>query len=352
MMFRLAAWKRRCVMASCAAALLLGCADTKTQLPAADGGLQTGLPDRTAGTPCKADADCAHGQGSCASSLVVDSTSTAAPTPDGYCTASCSADSQCGLGGRCHASANAEHGTCLATCTTQADCRAGYLCSGAASASGVGVKGTCQPKPAIAGLADGVVGHACAMDADCQGGQCASSTALGMKYPGNYCTGLCTEDKQCGAGGACWLPSNSAVAGRCYEACTADTDCTREGYRCWKLAEGFTACYPAATPLPDHTAGMACSADSDCGGHPQSCASQLPFGSFATHDLVPAPGGYCTQTCSLDSECGAGAQCISRGIQGGMCLGSCTQMSDCRAGYTCLEHGRDHDDARVCVPAL
>jgi hypothetical protein len=331
------------------AALACGCAANHVQSPpVADAGASP-LPDKTAGKGCKHDSDCPNG--TCMLELQVAAMSEPRPAPGGYCTASCDSDTQCGEHGACSVPAHSDRGLCLGNCREQADCRKGYACVGAGTAGGIQLSGSCQPLQAADALGDRVAGRQCAADADCLGGRCASASPLGAAYPGNYCTGRCWNDADCGASGACLVLSSGSEAGWCFDDCASNADCTRRGYRCAQLEPDWQACFPAPDPLPDNTAGSACTSDADCGGNKNSCMNELPFDTFSSFQNIAAPGGYCTLPCSLDAECGAGAQCISHGVQGGMCLATCADKSDCRAGYDCIAHGRDLDpNAKVCVP--
>ncbi|HEY2736407.1 MAG TPA: hypothetical protein VGI70_20550, partial [Polyangiales bacterium] len=240
-------------MIACCFALCVHCATERSPTP--DAGVV--LPDNSAGKACQNDADCMTGR--CATTLQIESTAPANSAPGGYCTLDCSTDSQCGVGGECLVASGETRGQCLASCAHDEDCRAGYSCVGSGGYAGVAIAGQCRPKPATMSVGDGAVGLACASDADCQGGECAAASPLGPVFPGNYCSGRCLEDAQCGAGGACLVLSGSADAGHCYQTCSADSDCVRDGYRCWTLGPDFQACYPAQQPLPDHVAGSACS---------------------------------------------------------------------------------------------
>ena len=332
------------------AVLLVSCAESRTT-PPPDAGHDAGkvvLADDVAGTRCKKDSDC--GVGRCATRLHIASETESMAAPGGYCTASCIDDSQCGDGDICSVPSGADSGECLAGCRKPGDCRDGYLCVGAGATFGVSFNGTCQPKPRTGRLADGVAGLSCAEDSDCEGGQCAVQSPVGKPFPDNYCTGRCLSDDACGLGGVCLVIPGSADAGYCYEACRADSDCARSGYRCVRVGEHVHGCYPSPDPLPDDTAGKACASDRDCGGAAGSCARELPYRNGA-YEFAPAPGGYCTQECAYDSECGANARCISRGPEGGMCLARCQDASECREGYMCILHGRDLDpNDHVCMP--
>lgn len=315
--------------------------------PAADGGGMQ-LPDETAGKGCKRDSDCPNGK--CMKELQVGSMTESRPAPGGYCTAGCEIDGQCGGNGQCSVPAQSDRGMCLGSCRQQSDCREGYVCAGAGSTGGIQLSGSCEPMQAAQQLGDRVVGRECAADADCLGGTCASASPLGAKYPGNYCTGRCWKDAECGEGGVCLASSGTSDAGWCYDACVADTECGRRGYRCIQLSPGLKACFPAPAALPDGAAGKACTSDADCGGEQDTCVTELPFSSFSAYENVAAPGGYCTLKCSLDAQCGANAQCVSRGTQGGLCLKKCVAKADCREGYGCDLHGRDLSEDKVCVP--
>jgi hypothetical protein len=332
------------------AALACGCGDddAKAPRPAADGG-EKQLPDKTAGKGCKHDADCPNGK--CMRELQVGSMTESRSAPGGYCTAACDSDGQCGQNGSCSVATDADRGLCLGNCKQQTDCRGGYACVGAGVAAGLQLSGSCQPLQAADSLGARVAGRECASDDDCLGGACASASPLGAKYPGNYCSGRCWKDDDCGESGACLALTGTSEAGWCFEHCDADTDCGRRGYRCTTLKADFKACFPAPAALPADSVGKACTSDAECGGGQDTCQTELPYSTFSAYENVAAPGGYCTQACSLDTECGEGGVCISHGPQGGMCLALCTDKSECRAGYGCELHGRDLDpNGKVCVP--
>jgi hypothetical protein len=344
-------------VASLRFALLLfcgGCAgahggDVDAGAHTADAG-RVKLPAHVAGKACKTDAQCAPGH--CAKTLSATMGSDAPPAPGGYCTGRCVSAADCGAGAACAVPAGASTGQCLASCSDQSGCRDGYACVGAGRASGISVLGSCQPLPKIETLGNGVAGAACASDTDCKGGRCASQSPLGTPFPGNYCTGTCAADGDCGTGGACLVLAGSSGAGQCFERCSTDAGCTREGYRCRSLDDGFSACYPAPPPLPDGAVGSACSTDAECGGTEGTCASTLPFRNFSNYESIAAPDGYCSEPCSLHADCGANGACISRGMQGGTCLLRCVATADCRGGYDCIALSFLVTNDRVCVPTV
>jgi hypothetical protein len=328
--------------------LALACSESRGEKRVPDAG-EPRLPDKTAGVACKRDEDCPNGR--CAKMLAIATSSEMMPAPGGYCTADCTTDDACGMDGECSVRSADSMGGCLASCSDHADCREGYTCVNAGRVGGISIRGTCQPLAKTGTLGDRVAGRACGDDAECKGGTCASATPLGKPFPGNYCTGRCNRDEDCGDGGACLVVTGSANPGHCYERCDSPDDCTRDGYQCRRVGIDFDACYPAADQLPDYTAGKACTDDEACGAA-GDCARELPYGSLSAYEIVDAPGGYCTQECSLDSECGAGAQCISRGLKGGMCLANCVEESECREGYACIPHLRENDTDKICIPIL
>lgn len=307
------------------------------------------LPDKTAGKGCKRDSDCPNGM--CVKALQIGSMTESRAAPGGYCTTGCTTDSECGEGGQCSVPAGSDRGMCLSSCHLQSECRTGYVCVGGGSGTGTPIAGSCEPMQAAEQLGDRVAGRACASDGDCLGGSCASTSPVGAAYPGNYCTGRCWADSDCGEGGGCIAPAATSSAGWCYETCSADTDCDRSGYRCMQLSPSFKGCFPAPKPLEDGTTGKACKSDDDCGGQSGTCVTELPFGTFSGYEDIAAPGGYCTLKCSLDSECGTGAQCVSHLSKGGLCLKQCATRADCREGYGCELHGKyNMPEDKACVP--
>lgn len=304
----------------------------------------TQLADRHAGIACASDADCPGGMCAQASEA----------SANGFCTRACEASFECGREGVCSGAVGAKQ--CFAACWDQSECREGFRCIGRADGGAIRFPGSCLPERRTDHLEDGIAGRACTDDVQCNGGHCASQNLLGTSYPGNYCTGRCYHDAQCGQGGVCmWTPGLSDP-GYCLQRCSSDADCTRDDYGCWELSDGSRpvhACYPRMRPLPDHRTGGACTSDAECGAPNASCAETLPFyGSFYTNETREAPSGYCTQRCALDIECGAGAQCINYGTEGGLCFATCTPEKPCREGYACYPHGRDNDPtASICVVA-
>jgi hypothetical protein len=222
------------------------------------------LDDNVAGATCNSDADCGGENAKCATTIggidFMGMSIGGTPAPDGYCTGACADDSNCGAGGVCAGALGGFlNGTCQAACEEDTDCREGQICNAGFQIpdggipmgdGGMGLPGgggmqlppqpsTCLPKPEVDQLADNKAGSACSTDADCGGGTCADmiggfeifgQLVGATAAPGKYCTGRCTEDAQCGAGGTCVVVFGGA--GSCYGSCMEDDDCTRDGYTC------------------------------------------------------------------------------------------------------------------------
>lgn len=185
------------------------------------------VDDGVTGNACTQDSDC--GGGRCMASDLLMTT-----YPDGYCTGSCLANGDCGAGGVCATAFGGMAGTCYRGCEQDADCaRDGYRCRGAAFPQG----GSMRCLPGADPLPDGVVGTACAQDADCGGSLGAScrltlpSTNGDVSAPAGYCSVSCVDDLDCGAGGSCIGSFGGITMGTCYKVCTDEAEC-RDAYAC------------------------------------------------------------------------------------------------------------------------
>src|SRR6185312_7674186 len=257
------------------------------------------LPDNTAGKTCESDKECATGI--CLKSIPGSFGSAALDAPGGYCSGSCTTNTECGEGGACSGAIPSFAGTtptpgrCLKGCESADDCREGYRCVNSLgmapsnnpmdpTAAFLGPN-VCQPVPPVTKLQDGTTGKACQEDSQCGQGRCFKTEAM-MTYPDGYCSGSGLTDADCGTGGSCTLPTFGSGAGSCYATCqvNGDADC-REGYRC-RTNGSRRQCLPGPAPLGDGVAGKACEGDADCGGAAQSCKTTLSGSQ--------APEGYCT----------------------------------------------------------
>jgi hypothetical protein len=302
----------------------------------------TPLGDDVAGDACTGSSDC--GGAMCATQVPGATMILQADAPGGYCTGPCMTDAQCGQGGACVGALAGLTGQCFARCMSDDDCRDEYVCTMQQTLLGVTIPSTCRPKPATVQLGDDVAGKACTSADDCGGGMCAMMRGImgvaSTPLPGGYCTGDCTEDAHCGGNGVCSPPllPVQGLTGACYQACTSDSDCDREGYRCRDIGQGKRGCDPFPDPLPDGNAGKMCSTDADCGGVMGTCRTALPTGAgFGNNSSQPAPDGYCSQVCAEDADCGTGGVCV--GIINAACFKTCASQTDCRTGYVCEMRG-------------
>lgn len=277
-----------------------GNANNGGDMDGGDTGGMMGMPvamlgDNVAGKACTGNTDCEGENATCASMIggisILGMTIGGQTAEGGYCTGACEDDSNCGAGGVCVGALNvmgfATQGTCQKACESDTDCRTdqGYACSdnnvqlpeggipGQDGGAGGGMMlppqpSTCLPVPETVDLDDGVVGKACAADADCAGGTCTMMIMQGgfggmggmtVEFPGGYCGGKCLEDEQCGTGGVC-IGAFSGFGimnpGECYQGCEEQTDCTRDGYTCaaqggfMGMGGGPSACQPGEDPAP------------------------------------------------------------------------------------------------------
>jgi hypothetical protein len=314
----------------------------------------TPLGDEVAGDPCMSSTDC--GGATCATQVPGATMILQADAPGGYCTGPCMNDAHCGAGGACVGALAGLNGQCFARCMTAEDCRDEYTCTMPQTLLGVMIPSTCRPKPSTVQLGDDVAGKACTTAEDCSGGMCAMMRGIpgvaSTPLPGGYCTGDCTEDSHCGGNGVCSPPliPVQGLTGACYQGCSSDSDCERDGYRCRDIGMGKRGCDPFADPLPDGNAGKACSTDADCGGVMGTCRTALPVGGgFGSNASEPAPEGYCSQVCAEDADCGTGGVCV--GLFTAACFKECAGPSDCRTGYACEMRGGGTIPGQGMIPA-
>lgn len=229
----------------------------------------TGEGEPFVGAPCESDDDCPAE--ACVPADGLTSIGLDVDLPGGMCTELfCTADSDCGAQAACGRMGVVS--LCLPACTSYADCRyaQGYSCAPmggdelACAPNSLLVFATCgdgvcdESEKALADqcpddctepLGDPTAGAPCTGNADCggmTGGTCLTSQVLAgllgapaeeTQVPGGMCWKMsCTEDSECGEGGAC--VDGSALAGvplqLCVHACTTDADCRYgEGYACF-----------------------------------------------------------------------------------------------------------------------
>lgn len=254
------------------------------------------------GEACAADRDC-NGSLICATEALI-------AWPDGYCTAGCTQDSDCGEANNCGGD-----GVCVRGCEDDSQCRQGYRCH---DFDGDNVK-ECAPY----GSGSGDVGDACDSYADCAGDLVGFCIHRPTEIKDGYCTVKCSADADCPTGSHC--PPNG---GNCLQDCTDNGDCRGEGYACDDIeGDGDKECFVSATGTGQ--VGDPCVNRWDCGGGSfGGCIFEDADGFFS--------GGYCTLECGANgTTCTAGSSCYTEAADP-YCLKDCSAASQCRNGYDCL----------------
>jgi hypothetical protein len=229
----------------------------------------------------------------------------------------------CPVGDECYNGAICAEGECTVPCTGAGQCAAGYDCRPFEN-------GFACLKVRYA--ADTVIGKSCAIDATvCGGGQCQND---GPDDPDAYCTGPCTDDRDCPASTYCGVLRATADTG-------TDNGCgVYVSQMCVK--KGF--CSP-------------CVFDSDC---PDGvCAVDSKGQKFCTKPCTPPTWTYdpnlftCPQPYAECKDRGDGVTvCMHRY---GSCVGDgaicspCRSRADCQANALC--GGNDYTKEKYCEQA-
>jgi hypothetical protein len=206
-----------------------------------------------------------------------------------------------------------------------------------------------------ADLDDNVAGKACTMSTDCGGTNAACSRVFADT---GYCSGVCNDDSNCGAGGKCIKVATvfDTPLSFCAKTCSSNSQCDSE-LECRKTVDlrgvfdsvvefldgGVDGVDVETTPdicqekagtvkLANGAVGKPCTTENEgsvCGG--------------GYCDALLSPGGSCTGNCLANSDCGNTGGCgrdflsATLGIAG-LCRLKCTADTDCRQdeGYVCL----------------
>ncbi|MHB8872653.1 MAG: hypothetical protein ACYC8T_03105 [Myxococcaceae bacterium] len=175
------------------------------------------------------------------------------PYSGGYCTRSCTVDTECPTGSSFCAGVNAMYGEsdqfCWKSCPAGNECRTvGYKCYGITSMSGADSKGCwVSPLPPIdAGPPADKIGNSCTLDSECQNppddGFCIPSTASdgGVSgWTGGLCSAECFTLDHCGTAGVCL---GFTTGNLCMALCSnpgVGQDTCRSGYICEGYSEGL-----------------------------------------------------------------------------------------------------------------
>lgn len=265
-----------------------------------DAGMDAGTPDAgtvkkaPVGSACTANSQCTTGE------------CRILGFPNGYCTKSCSANSDCPSGSRCGADPNDSSGTskvCLEACApagSAASCRTDYVCDQHNVSGG----GGCVP--------------------ECNSAiTCGAATTCDAR-------GFC-----CGANGYACCDGTS---------CDTGLSCGTNGY-----------CKPASAPdagtSTNQPIGAACASNSNCASG--ICVHEDPGGSSSCSTGPCFPGGYCIDDCT-SSACPSGSSCSPYLAANPVCLKNCSQpgtSNGCRSGYVCDKNWIPNVTQAICVDA-
>jgi hypothetical protein len=226
------------------------------------------------------------------------------------------------------------------------------------------VNGVCK-----AAGGQGATGDPCALATDCAGTKpvCITKDAMGIAWPGGYCTSSCNpqlNDQNTGLNAACPGGAGTCLGngttGTCETACTAMNGampCTRQGYLC------FQGCEPAAESMCNPTLkgqcgnGMACvrigsddvgSCAPACNPFQQGCANinNMTAGCYASDDNGE---GVCSAVfndnmdgvaCLYLNDCHPGLGCyLPPQQQNAVCRPYCGGPNNvpCTNGHVCVD---------------
>jgi hypothetical protein len=171
----------------------------------------------------------------------------------GYCSRSCSQTNACPTGSSC---LMFEDGSslCVASCSAESDCRTGYACASGACLPdcrlgwSCGTQMQCDQGSGACVYAQGPIGAACTLNAQCTSGVCTPETGSSGStgWTGGYCTQSCDGGVACPAGSTCVLYADGSAY--CGASCSPPGSC-RAGYVC---STSVGAC------LPDCREGWSC----------------------------------------------------------------------------------------------
>ncbi|RMG10732.1 MAG: hypothetical protein D6729_19115 [Deltaproteobacteria bacterium] len=247
-------------------------------------------------------------------------------TPDGGgggALATCSVDSECRTGFRCHR----ELHRCV--CTSDSACPSGLYCNA--------FTGQCVSE---------VPG--CTSDGQCAPSEYCEVSSRTCRKRRAFCE-PCTEDVQCGASADRCIRDDQLGRSFCGKACSTDADCpdqatcqSRGGTQtCWPAAatcESLSGCNPDT--LQSCTADAECTEGSDqvCDVVQGACVARkrtCPFGQVCDKDTHT-----CTSACTTDEECALDPDCENTVCRctNNQCVpvAVCKSRSECQPGQVCV----------------
>jgi len=200
-------------------------------------------------------------------------------------------------------------------------------------------------------------GSRCSSDAECAGGFCVSTSAIGLDQllVASFCATACCTDSDCSGGGVCVQPGTGArvclppeiggrqareegqacfgsaecasgvcLSGECRATCTRDTDCSAGVCRLNVLASGLLS--GAGSWVCGESRGGGEVGDRCTAFDPNACRSGL------------CRDTSCAGPCASDADCGAGRVCdyvTVQGLLGGGRVTACVPAASERPGTPC-----------------
>ncbi len=265
---------------------------------------------------------------------------------EGWCSATCTTNADCGDDSVCGALPDGNGGTfgfCAPTCCAEVSegqaCETGRLCT--TSLFGDDIAATACV-PGTPGIADGAP---CQTFGDCDVNSVCRNDPF--QFPNGSCTTLkCVTDADCAsAGDGRCVDFQDGVDPVCVDACNTNADCREaDGYRC--IDRGGTIGKYCQHPAP----GDACTVDADCGvnGQGWSCRTGAAY-----------PNGYCTvAACDVADNltCPIFSFCVDiQGEADNFCADECVTpgSTECGTGYDCVtvQPPGSTGPVNVCVPS-
>lgn len=212
-------------------------------------------------------------------------------------------------------------GTCTRPCNWLADCpEPGYTCALADAGRLLCVTTRFATGP-------GTAGESCVIEA-CDEGRGFTCMREGGSDPNAYCTGPCTDDRDCPADMVCRDSADGRLCrprGYC-EPCVVDDQCGWANDDCLEDDAGGRFCSIACDPERPTT----CPQDS-------ICVEARPgrFGCKPAFGRCVGDGGYC-HPCRDTADCAADATCLTdRYTKFSFCTRPCTVQADCPEQHYC-----------------
>lgn len=306
---------------------------------------------------------------------------------DGYCTAACRTNDDCGGDAQC-IPVGRGMSVCLDGCDPDAEpraCREGYGCAtGFMIPAPVCLPGCTDDGDCAGGAVcdrTGGMGAGRCYDPDAElGDECESEDECGpgtfclgedfSGWPGGACVGTddCDPDRDTGCPGDAHCFRTGMGGSVCIDGCERDRDC-REGYTCRGTGElpERTSCLPGCEDDSVCSGGRVCAPgtgicdvpfDADDLGEPCSTSMGACAGGTCLREFESGfPGSVCVYLgCDpaapdADDGCPGDGVCILGGDgETTICVDGCADEGDCRDGYTCRAAFEESSGGTACFP--